>query len=129
MYVEGTGTTPTNRIIIAGSRTVPENCHILAGKIANILSNMEMSKTEIVSGGARGADRLGEYCSGLFHCGLSIFPADWDKYGKSAGYIRNKQMAEYATHLIAVWDGKSKGTKHMIDIAKEKGLKVKIIKI
>ena len=55
------------------------------------------------------------------------FPADWDWHGKSAGYIRNKQMAQYATHLIAFWDGYSKGTKHMIDLARKEGLKVRVI--
>ena len=52
------------------------------------------------------------------------YPADWDKYGKSAGYRRNEQMADNADSLIALWDGRSRGTKHMIDIAHRKGLKV-----
>jgi hypothetical protein len=52
------------------------------------------------------------------------FPADWDRYGKAAGYIRNETMAANAEALIALWDGRSPGTKHMIDIARKKGLKV-----
>jgi alkanesulfonate monooxygenase SsuD/methylene tetrahydromethanopterin reductase-like flavin-dependent oxidoreductase (luciferase family) len=47
---------------------------------------------------------------------VARFPADWDTYGKRAGYLRNEQMAEYADALFAIWDGESKGTKHMIDI-------------
>ena len=56
------------------------------------------------------------------------FPADWDKHGKSAGYKRNLEMAENADALIAFWDGESRGTKHMIDIAKEKNLLTRIIR-
>ena len=58
---------------------------------------------------------------------LEIFPADWKKFGKSAGFRRNEQMAEFADGLIAFWDGESHGTKHMIDIANEKGIKTKVI--
>ena len=51
---------------------------------------------------------------------LSTSPADWDLDGKSAGFKRNVKMAEYADALVAFWDGESKGTKHMIETAKEK---------
>lgn len=78
-------------------------------------------------GNCRGADKLGENYAYLYGEDAKQFPADWKNYGKSAGYIRNKQMAEYATHLIALWDGQSKGTKSMIDLAKQYGLKVRII--
>lgn len=54
---------------------------------------------------------------------LELYPADWNGYGKSAGYRRNVQMAQVADALIAITNG-SPGTKHMIDIANEKGLKV-----
>jgi hypothetical protein len=57
------------------------------------------------------------------------FPADWDRYGKSAGPVRNGQMARYAQRLIAFWDGKSTGTKNMIDQAKANGLSVTVIQI
>lgn len=59
--------------------------------------------------------------------GLTIFKADWDKHGKAAGFKRNTEMAKYADALIAFWDGKSKGTKHMIDTAKSHNLKVRVI--
>ena len=55
------------------------------------------------------------------------FPANWNKYGKSAGYKRNEEMSKYGEGLIAFWDGKSKGTQHMINLAKENGLIVKIV--
>ena len=87
----------------------------------------EQTYIEIVSGTARGADKLGERFAKENNYSLSSFPADWNKYGKSAGYKRNAQMADYADALIAFWDGKSKGTKHMIDLAKSANLKLKII--
>jgi len=71
--------------------------------------------TEIVSGGARGVDSMGEQYAAENDIALKIFPADWKTHGKSAGPIRNRQMADYADILIAVWDGESKGTKNMID--------------
>jgi len=70
--------------------------------------------TEVVSGTARGADYLGEEYANENGIPIKSFPADWENYGKAAGPIRNRQMAEYADVLIAVWDGKSKGTNNMI---------------
>lgn len=55
-------------------------------------------------------------------------PADWDLYGKSAGFKRNVQMAEYADALVAFWDGASSGTKHMIETAQKMGLDVRVKK-
>lgn len=75
--------------------------------------------TEIVCGMCRGADMMGYNYATLWDIPVTKFPADWDKYGKSAGYIRNKQMAKYADAALIFWDGKSKGTKHMIDLANE----------
>lgn len=76
---------------------------------------------EIISGTANGADKLGERFAKEYNLKIKRFPANWDLYGKSAGYKRNEQMALYAKEdngiLIAFWNGKSKGTKHMIDIA------------
>lgn len=55
------------------------------------------------------------------------FPADWEQYGKRAGFLRNCEMAEHATDLLAFWDGRSRGTRHMIEHAKKKGLAIKVI--
>lgn len=71
----------------------------------------------IVSGGARGADSLAKKLSGDIGCHYVEYPADWDTHGKSAGYIRNKDIVDHADIVVAFWDGKSKGTKHTIDIA------------
>ena len=75
---------------------------------------------EIVCGNARGADTLGAEWAHLKSIPVKYFPAQWDTYGKSAGYIRNAEMADYADALIAFWDGQSKGTAHMIQTMKIK---------
>lgn len=118
-----------NRIIIAGSRNCPEKDNELFLKLTLLFRNMDYNDLEIVSGTCKGADILGENYAKDNNLPIKQFPADWDKHGNKAGYIRNKEMAEYATHLIALWDGESKGTKMMIDLAKRNGLKVRIIEI
>jgi hypothetical protein len=113
------------KVIIAGGRDFSDR-NFLFKKCDSLLINIKV--TEIVSGGARGVDLLGEdYAMGCLY-NWKRFPADWDKHGKSAGYIRNEEMAKYSDALIAFWDGKSKGTKHMIDLAKKHKLKVKVVK-
>lgn len=82
---------------------------------------------EIVSGTARGADSLGELYAKNKKIEVKRFPADWNLHGMRAGIIRNEQMAAYATHLIAFWDGKSKGTKNMIALAKNYNLITRVI--
>ena len=81
---------------------------------------------EIVSGTANGADKLGEHYARLKDYPVKQFPADWS-LGKQGGYIRNAEMADYADVLIAYWDGESRGTSHMINLAKDKGLTVHVI--
>ncbi len=87
---------------------------------------------EVVCGGARGADTIGAVWAQSNKLPIKHFPAHWNLYGKRAGYIRNEEMAEYAAEmngmLVAFWDEKSKGTEHMINLAKEYGLEVRIIK-
>ncbi len=73
---------------------------------------------------ARGADRLGERYAKERGYPVRLFPADWEKFGKSAGYRRNAEMAKYADGLIAFWDGRSAGTGHMIYLAKKNAIKV-----
>jgi len=121
----------TNRVIIAGSRTVPENSKELKQSVSLILNNIDKNDLEIVSGGAKGADKFGENWANNRNVPVKIFPADWDTWGKSAGYKRNKQMAQYANHLIAIVDleVESRGTRHMIDLAHRYELKIRIIYI
>jgi len=112
------------KTIIAGSREI-NNYQVLL----NTLKDYTLPITEIVSGHANGVDSLGEKYAKSNNIPLIIFPADWNKFGKQAGYLRNVQMADYAEALIAIWDGQSKGTKMMIDIANKKGLKVYIYRV
>lgn len=116
------------KVIIAGGRDF-NDYKLLEDKCLKILSNkLKTHKVEIVSGGARGADRLGEQFAINHDLQLYCYPADWDKYGKSAGYVRNNIMAEYSHALIAFWDGKSKGTEHVVKVMKKQNKLVRIIK-
>ena len=108
------------KVIIAGSRGITSLAEV---ESALIVSGFK--PTEIVSGGAPGVDRLGEKLAALRAIPVRQFIPDWSGYaGARAGFVRNTQMAEYADALLAIWDGKSKGTKHMIDTAWKKGLEV-----
>lgn len=114
------------KIIIAGGREF-DNYDALEELVSNLLFH-EYTGDEIVSGAAKGADRLGEKFAKDKGILIKQFPADWDTHGKRAGYLRNAEMAEYADMLIAFWDGYSKGTKHMIDLALKEQLEVHVFK-
>jgi hypothetical protein len=103
------------KCIIAGSRRI-DDYGLLDRAFTSCAWHDKI--TEIVSGTARGVDQMGERLAG--HRGLSVakFPADWAK-GRGAGHMRNKQMAEYADIAIVLWDGKSRGTKNMIENMKK----------
>lgn len=113
-----------SRVIVAGGRDF-NNYDLLKQKLDIYLANL--NNIVIISGKAEGADRLGEEYAKENNYKLVMYQADWNTHGKAAGPIRNKQMAEYGEYLIAFWDGKSKGTKNMIEVAKELGLKIKIV--
>lgn len=118
---------PPFRVIIAGSRDFSDY-NLLREKCDRILSNQKSNhQIIIVSGTARGADHLGEQYAKERGYEVRQYPADWDAHGKSAGYIRNREMAKNADALIAFWDGQSKGTKLMIDLAKDYDLAVRVI--
>ena len=86
-----------------------------------IIDNIDINSiTDIISGGARGADRLGERFAGEFNKNLIIFKADWSKYGKRAGFIRNVDIINECDFCVAFWDGESNGTKHDIELCIEK---------
>lgn len=115
------------KVIIAGGRSF-DNYELLKSKCDKLLSLTPPQDLIIVSGAAKGADKLGEKYAQDNNLNVKQFPADWDQFGRSAGYIRNEEMAKYADALIAFWDGESKGTKHMIDLAGKYKLKVRIVK-
>lgn len=107
------------RTIIAGSRNI--NVYELVLDAIRC-SNIEIS--EVICGEAKGIDILGKRYAEENGIPTKSFPADWNTHGRAAGPIRNKQMAEYGEALIAIWDGKSKGTKNMINVATSLGLRV-----
>lgn len=100
------------KTIVAGSRNFTNYPYLDI-----VLGEFDIS--EIVCGLAKGADLLGKQYALENGIKVKEFPADWKKYGKSAGFKRNKQMGDYAEFLIAFWDGESKGTKQMIDYMKK----------
>lgn len=112
------------RVIVAGSRHFGSY-----ESVADAISQSGFAITELVSGTARGVDRLGEMRAIRNGVPVRRFPAQWERYGKSAGFRRNVEMASYADALLAIWDGTSTGTKHMIDIAVENDLLIKVVVI
>lgn len=112
------------RTIIAGSRTAND-----PNDLSIAISECGWKPTIVLSGCARGADKLGEDWANANSVTIERYPARWDSLGRSAGYARNIQMAKSGEALIALWDGESRGTKHMIETAKKHGLKVHVRKI
>lgn len=99
------------KMLITGSRTLEPTAEfinelrIMIGKIDGAY--------EVVSGGAKGVDASAEEFAKFMGWKLTVFPADWNKHGKAAGPIRNKQMAEYSDFLLLIWDGQSRGSSNM----------------
>lgn len=127
--------TDTIRLIIAGSRDFDDyellerEANLYLSKIINGLDKSITELVEIVSGGARGADNLGERYAKEHKIPLKIFKADWEKHKKSAGYIRNEEMAKYSNYCIIFNIGRSKGSVHMENIAKKYNLGLKVINL
>ncbi len=114
------------KVIIAGGRDFTDRELLIAA-----LEDFDTDYggiAEVVSGGARGADMQGEWWADLTGLPCTKFPAKWKEFGVSAGYRRNVEMAEYADGLLAFWDGESKGTKHMIDIAMKQNLAIRVVR-
>ena len=125
------------RVIVAGSRTYTDKERIFSclGKAFGEIEEkmQEPCKFTVVSGGCRGVDTIGEEYARTHGLELARFPAQWDKYGRGAGPIRNEEMANFASekdpYLIAFWDGKSSGTRGMIALARNKKIPVRIEKV
>lgn len=121
------------RIIVAGGRNFNDYA-LLKSELTEYITGLDivdLSQVIIISGTARGADTLGEHFAYDYGIDIRRFPAKWDELGKSAGIIRNCEMVNYAGQatgvLFAFWDGKSRGTKHMITCAKKRGLEVHVV--
>lgn len=105
------------RVIIAGSRGIRDY-----EVVEDAINESQFPISVVVSGGAKGVDQLGELYAESMNLRLHIFEPEWDVHGRAAGPIRNRKMAENADALIAIWDGKSRGTKNMIETATKLGL-------
>ena len=115
------------RVIIAGSRSF-NDYELLRERCLSILQEkMRTNRVIIVSGHARGADSLGERFANEFSLSFELHPAKWRLLGKAAGMVRNAEMAKCSDALIAFWDGESRGTRHMINFARKRGLEVSVI--
>jgi hypothetical protein len=112
------------KVIIAGSRTVTSY-----DLVTKAILDSGFKIGTVVSGCARGVDRLGERFAMEAKLPVSLFPAEWDVHGPAAGPIRNKKMGDYADALIAIRVNMSRGTSHMIEYATGKGLRVYVVDI
>lgn len=127
-----TETDQSYRVIIAGGRDFDDEEMLydamfqLYGDSDYHYDSAYLYNYVIVSGGARGADKLGETWATRWGFPVEVHPALWDKHGPQAGILRNIEMAKVSNVLVAFWDGKSKGTKHMINTALREGLEVHV---
>ena len=114
------------KIIVAGGRDF-DDYDLLCETLDDMFAGFAPEYMEVVSGGATGADSLGEKWADIYGFSVDKFPANWKEYGKAAGAIRNIEMAKVSDWLVAFWDGKSKGTKHMIDTALKHRLEIRVV--
>ena len=104
------------KVVVFGSREFDDYDYLKETLVQQFkYKHLEPSDVTIVEGGAKGADALAEFFAKEHSVTHKKFPADWDKHGKSAGHIRNSEMAKYCDFGIAFWDGESKGTRSMIE--------------
>jgi len=113
------------KVVIAGSREITNYSELIRA-----IEDSKFEITAVVSGTARGVDRMGERFAVENNLEVLPYPANWDKYGKRAGYLRNSEMADVSDAAIILWDGESKGTKMMIEEMKKrkKPVYVRIVK-
>lgn len=113
------------RVIVAGGRDF-EDYEYMSNKLDELFSNISDFERgiKIISGMAKGADSLAIRYADEHKLTKILFPANWKAYPIIAGFLRNEDMLGVATHLVAFWDGKSSGTKHMIEISKKKGIPI-----
>jgi hypothetical protein len=114
------------RLLVAGSRTF-DDYEMMRSNLDAWIAEWGLKKPVIVSGTARGADKLGERYAAERSLEIASFPAPWNTLGRAAGPLRNTQMAWYSTHAAVFWDGSSSGSKHMFKTAKESRLRTKMI--
>jgi hypothetical protein len=112
------------KTIIAGSRTIHDYSLVLRA-----VAESGFPITEVFSGAAAGVDTLGRRFAYENRLPCRLYPAEWGKYGKSAGLIRNHEMAAFADACIVIWDGQSYGSQHMIEIARKCENKIYVLQV
>ena len=122
-------TRPTLRVVIAGCRDYNNYAEAKAFLDLCLCNLRKENDLVILSGAAAGADLLGERYAAENGYAVERYPADWNRYGKSAGPRRNKQMAQASDYVICFWDGASRGTKSMIDYAQQYDKPIRIKRI
>lgn len=117
-----------NRVwLISGSRDFPDK-----GLAYAVFKSQFNPGDLVIHGGARGVDTWANECAEYRGCKIDVWPANWEKHGKSAGIMRNRQMLDeaYAKHgrALILWDGVSMGTKHMLDLVERVGMSLTLVK-
>lgn len=113
------------KVIVAGTRTF-KNYYFLKNKLDFLFQNFDKNKIEIVCGCCDGPDTMGMKYAFENNFSIKFFEPDWSK-GKSAGPIRNEEMAKYSDYLVLFWNGKSKGAYDMLCKGQKYNLKIKVI--
>jgi len=111
------------RVIIAGSRTIRHYA-----RVCDAVRQSGFAISRVISGLAPGVDSLAVRYAKEHGLSCDGFPAQWSRWGRTAGYRRNVEMAQHADALIAIWDGQSPGTRHMIEVAKARSLRIFVLK-
>lgn len=111
-------------MLVCGSRSVTPHTSEIRSRLLTL-----GDRITVVSGGARGADAAAEECAREYGFDLEVHPADWTRYGKRAGFIRNVEMLDSGVDcVLAFWDGESRGTAHTVAQAKRRGIKVWVVR-
>lgn len=116
-------------LIVAGSRGYTDYAAFCRAVDTFIESTLSHRQVVIVSGGARGVDKMAERYAQERGLHLMVLLANWDAHGKRAGFIRNEEMGNISDGLLAFWDGESRGTRHMIAYMRQQGKPTKTIKV
>jgi hypothetical protein len=114
------------KLIIAGTRNLNQDeIHAFLNSKDSPIQKEWVS--QVISGNSGGVDRAGEAWAKEHNISLLLYPAKWSTYGKAAGPLRNALMAKEGDALLAIWDGKSSGTKNMIEAMKKQGKEVRLV--
>lgn len=109
------------KIAVVGSRGYPDSEEVM-----QFVLNTFKPEDILVSGGARGVDSWAQEAATALGCETYVYVPDWQLLGRGAGFARNKQIVDECDRLVAFWDGKSRGTKHSIDLALGQGKPVEV---